>query len=148
VESGSGPGGRWFKSIRPTTSIRISDLQHTKNPMCAWSRARRSTAQIHLPRRFFPLSNQCVTVRSQLRLPFFFADNTDNICGPAWIFHAPTEIAKFRGHRWTRCGWPSGDGVYAYGSNVAGPRADGVDQESLFAEQHWLENSLAMRRAE
>jgi len=80
----------------------------------------------------------------------FFADNTDNICGPAWIFEAPTEpeIAKFRGHRWTRCGWPNGEGVYAYGSNIAGPRADAVDQESLFAEQHWLENSLAKRREE
>jgi len=104
--------------------------------------------QIHSRRRFFPLSNQCVTMRSQLGLLLHFTDNADKICGFAWIFEARTEIAKFRGHRWTKCGWPSGDGVYAHGSNVAGPRADGVDQESLFAEQHWLENSLAKRRVE
>jgi hypothetical protein len=30
MESGSGPGGRWFKSIRPDHSIRINDLHHTK----------------------------------------------------------------------------------------------------------------------
>jgi|SRR6267142_4294487 len=27
---GSGPGGRWFKSIRPDHSFRVNDLLHTK----------------------------------------------------------------------------------------------------------------------
>jgi hypothetical protein len=99
------------------------------------------------PTIFSPLKSMRYTAFSTATSTFF-ADNTDNICGLAWIFEAPTEIAKFRGHRWTRCGWPSGDGVYAYGSNIAGPRADVVDQQSLFAEQHWLENSLAKRRVE
>jgi hypothetical protein len=53
--------------------------------------------QIHSRRRFFPLSNQCVTMRSQLGLLLHFTDNADKICGFAWIFKARTEIAKFRG---------------------------------------------------
>ncbi len=30
LSTGSGPGGRWFKSIRPDQSFRINDLYHTK----------------------------------------------------------------------------------------------------------------------
>jgi len=30
VQTGSGPGGRWFKSTRPDHFFRISNLQHTK----------------------------------------------------------------------------------------------------------------------
>src|SRR5260370_29473661 len=48
----------------------------------------------------------------------------------------------------TGCGRPSGEGAYAYGSNAAGPRADGVEQESLLAEQRGIGNNLAERRAE
>src|SRR5260370_12062573 len=48
----------------------------------------------------------------------------------------------------TGCGRPSGEGAYAYGSNAAGPRADGVEQESLLAEQRGLGNNLAERRVE
>src|SRR5712664_2360193 len=48
----------------------------------------------------------------------------------------------------TGCGRPSGEGAYAYGSNAAGPRADGVEQESLLAERHGLGNNLAERRVE
>ena len=87
-------------------------------------------------------------MRSQLGLLLHFTDNAHKICGFAWIFEARTEIAKFRGHRWTRCGWPSGDGVYAHGSNVAGPRADGGEQESLLAEQRELGNNLGERKVE
>src|SRR5260370_35333792 len=46
----------------------------------------------------------------------------------------------------TGCGRPSGEGAYAYGSNAAGPRADGVQQESPLAEQRGLGNKLAERR--
>src|SRR5260370_25803321 len=46
----------------------------------------------------------------------------------------------------TGCGRPSGEGAYAYGSNAAGPRADGVEQESLLANQRGLGNNLAERR--
>jgi hypothetical protein len=31
LSTGSGPGGRWFKSIRPDHSFQISDLHHTKD---------------------------------------------------------------------------------------------------------------------
>src|SRR5229473_2484933 len=48
----------------------------------------------------------------------------------------------------TGCGRPSGEGGYAYGSNVAGPRADGVEQESPLAEQRGLGNNLAERKVE
>src|SRR5260370_3313791 len=46
----------------------------------------------------------------------------------------------------TGCGRPSGEGGYAHGSNVAGPRSDGGEQESLLAEQRGLGNNLAERK--
>src|SRR5258708_34599856 len=48
----------------------------------------------------------------------------------------------------TGCGRPSGDGAYAHGSNVAGPRADGGEQESLLAERRGFGNSRAEKRAD
>src|SRR6266851_2540392 len=46
----------------------------------------------------------------------------------------------------TGLGQSNGDGAYAHGSNVAGPRADGGEQESPLAEQRGLGNNLAERR--
>src|SRR4030088_736682 len=48
----------------------------------------------------------------------------------------------------TGLGQRSGDGVYDRGSNVAGPRADGGEQESLLAEQRELGNNLGERKVE
>src|SRR5260370_40528361 len=48
----------------------------------------------------------------------------------------------------TGCGRPSGDGGYAHGSNVAGPRADGGEQESMLAERRGFGNSRAEKRAD
>jgi hypothetical protein len=48
----------------------------------------------------------------------------------------------------TGLGQLSGDGAYAHGWNVAGPRADGGEQESLPAEQRELGNNLAEREIE
>ena len=45
-----------------------------------------------------------------------------------------------------KCGRPSGDGACAHGSIAARPRADGGEQESLFAEQRGLGNNLAERK--
>src|SRR6266480_2701797 len=47
-----------------------------------------------------------------------------------------------------RTGQRSGDGVYDRGSNVAGPRADGGEQESLLAERRELGNNLGERKVE
>src|SRR3979411_2436555 len=48
----------------------------------------------------------------------------------------------------TGLGQRSGDGVYDRGSNVARPRADGGEQESLLAEQRELGNNLGERKVE
>src|SRR5437870_1381904 len=48
----------------------------------------------------------------------------------------------------TGLGQRSGDGVYDRGSNVAGPRADGGEQESLLAERRELGNNLGERKVE
>src|SRR3979490_2962711 len=48
----------------------------------------------------------------------------------------------------TGLGQRSGDGVYDRGSNVAKPRADGGEQESLLAEQRELGNNLGERKVE
>src|SRR6266699_6088800 len=48
----------------------------------------------------------------------------------------------------TGLGQRSGDGVYDCGSNVAGPRADGGEQESLLAERRELGNNLGERKVE
>src|SRR5258708_39364362 len=48
----------------------------------------------------------------------------------------------------TGCGRPSGEGGYAHGSNVAGPRADGGEQASPLAEQRGLGNNLGGRGVE
>src|SRR5260370_8324390 len=48
----------------------------------------------------------------------------------------------------TGCGRPSGDGAYAHGSNVAGARADGGEEESLIAERRGFGNSRAEKRAD
>src|SRR5256886_9714613 len=48
----------------------------------------------------------------------------------------------------TGLGQRSGDGVYDRGSNVAGPRADGGEQESLLTERRELGNNLGERKVE
>ena len=48
----------------------------------------------------------------------------------------------------TGLGQRSGEGVYDRGSNVAGPRADGGEQESLLAERRKLGNNLGERKVE
>ena|SRR5438552_671533 len=48
----------------------------------------------------------------------------------------------------TGLGQRSGDGVYDRGSNVAGPRADGGEQQSLLAERRELGNNLGERKVE
>jgi len=48
----------------------------------------------------------------------------------------------------TGLGQRSGDGVYDRGSNAAGPRADGGEQESLLAERRELGNNLGERKVE
>ena len=50
--------------------------------------------QAHSPGAFFPLSNQRVTLRSQLQLQFIFADNTDNISGFAWEFEVQPNVFR------------------------------------------------------
>ena len=62
VQTGSGPGKRWFKSTRPDhfschlcvrPLIRADNLQHAKERRTSWCSARRSMVQIRSPRSLF-----------------------------------------------------------------------------------------------
>src|SRR6266403_87528 len=75
---GSGPGGRWFKSIRPDQSFRFSNLQNAKvhwapsaGPRCHWLKS------ICLNQCLFFQFNALHSV-IRLRVLLHFADKTYN----------------------------------------------------------------------
>ncbi len=91
VQTGSGPGGRWFKSTRPDHFFRISNLPHTKIRIAPGALPGAQWFKSICPDSLFCLSNQCGALRSLLRLQLRLYGQygqRHHIRGFAWKFEA------------------------------------------------------------